>query len=80
MVAILRRQLNAVRWFSLFLLFVGISLVQVENMTATTPKQDVNAFYGLMAVVGACKLNEDELGFHVHLTVRSFSFQVVSVD
>ncbi|CAF4574205.1 unnamed protein product, partial [Rotaria magnacalcarata] len=37
MVIILRRQLNLVQWFALFLLFLGISLVQVENMTSATP-------------------------------------------
>jgi drug/metabolite transporter (DMT)-like permease len=55
MVFMLRRQLSLVQWFALFLLFIGISLVQVENMTSTTPKQDVNAVYGLIAVIVACK-------------------------
>ena len=55
MVFMLRRQLSLVQWFALFLLFVGISLVQVENMTSTTPKQDVNALYGFVAVMIACK-------------------------
>lgn len=57
MVFMLRRSLTLVQWFALFLLFLGISLVQVENMTATTPKQDVNAFYGLISVVSACTLS-----------------------
>lgn len=34
---------------------MGISLVQVESMTAATPKQDVNALYGFLAVFAACK-------------------------
>jgi UDP-galactose transporter len=55
MVFMLRRQLSLVQWFALFLLFIGISLVQVENMTSTTPKQDVNAVYGFLAVIIACK-------------------------
>ena len=55
MVIILRRQLNLVQWFALFLLFIGISLVQVESMTSTKPKQDVNAVYGFVAVLVACK-------------------------
>ncbi|CAF0860672.1 unnamed protein product [Rotaria sordida] len=57
MVMILRRQLSFIQWLALFLLFIGISLVQVENMTSTTPKQDVNAVYGLLAVVAACTLS-----------------------
>ncbi|CAM4928423.1 unnamed protein product [Rotaria socialis] len=57
MVIILRRQLNLVQWLALFLLFLGISLVQVENMTTATPKQDVNALYGLFAVMAACTLS-----------------------
>lgn len=51
----LRRQFNLVQWFALFLLFVGISLVQIENMTSTTQKQDVNPVLGLLSVVSACK-------------------------
>jgi UDP-sugar transporter A1/2/3 len=54
MVIILRRSLSVVQWFALFLLFMGISLVQVESMTSTTVKQDVNGLYGLVAVVVAC--------------------------
>jgi len=54
MVIMLRRQLSLVQWFALFLLFIGISLVQVENMTSTKPKQDVNAVYGFGAVIVAC--------------------------
>jgi len=54
MVIILRQQLSLVQWFALFLLFLGISLVQVENMTSTTVKQDVNAVYGFVAVLIAC--------------------------
>ena len=56
MVVILRRSLTLVQWFALFLLFMGISLVQVESMTSTTVKQDVNGLYGLIAVVVACKI------------------------
>ncbi|CAF3772750.1 unnamed protein product [Adineta steineri] len=56
-VLILRRQLNLIQWFALFLLFLGISLVQLENMTSRTVKQDVNAISGLFSVVGACLLS-----------------------
>jgi drug/metabolite transporter (DMT)-like permease len=51
----LRRQLGLVQWLALFLLFLGISLVQLENMTSTTLKQDVNPIYGFAAVIIACK-------------------------
>jgi drug/metabolite transporter (DMT)-like permease len=54
MVFILRRQLSLVQWFALFLLFIGISLVQVESMSSSGSKQDVNAVYGFLAVIAAC--------------------------
>jgi UDP-sugar transporter A1/2/3 len=54
-VFLLHRQFNLVQWLALFLLFLGISFVQIENMTSTRPKQDVNAILGLISVVGACK-------------------------
>ncbi|CAF2424698.1 unnamed protein product [Rotaria sp. Silwood2] len=56
-VLILRRPLNLVQWLALFLLFLGISLVQIENMTSTTSKHDVNAVLGLISVVSACTLS-----------------------
>ncbi|CAF0914932.1 unnamed protein product [Rotaria sordida] len=49
----LRRQLNLVQWLSLFLLFLGISLLQLENITSPTPKHDLNAILGLISVVMA---------------------------
>jgi len=54
-VLLLRRPFFLVQWLALFLLFLGISLVQIENMTSTIPRNDVNAFVGLLSVVGACK-------------------------
>ncbi|CAF0770822.1 unnamed protein product [Rotaria sordida] len=56
-VLILRRPLNLVQWLALFLLFLGISLVQIENMTSVTPKHDVNPVLGLISVVSACTLS-----------------------
>ncbi|CAF0967633.1 unnamed protein product [Rotaria magnacalcarata] len=56
-VLLLRRQFNLVQWLALFLLFLGISLVQIENMTSTAPKQDVNAVLGFISVVSACILS-----------------------
>ena len=47
--------LSVLLFLSLFLLFIGISLVQVQNLISITPKQDVNAAYGLIAVVSGCK-------------------------
>ncbi len=52
---LLRRPFFLVQWLALFLLFLGISLVQIENMTSTILRNDVNAFVGLCSVVGACK-------------------------
>jgi UDP-sugar transporter A1/2/3 len=60
MVFMLRHQLSLVQWFALFLLFLGISLVQVENMTSSSLKQDVNAVYGFLSVTIACKLTTKE--------------------
>ncbi|UJR23358.1 hypothetical protein I4U23_026369 [Adineta vaga] len=57
MVLILGRTFKLIQWFALFLLFLGVSLVQLENMTSTVPKQDVNAFKGLISVVSACILS-----------------------
>ncbi len=56
----LRRQLNLIQWLALFLLFLGISLVQLENMTSTIPKQDVHAVSGFLSVVSACKFDSIE--------------------
>ena len=52
-----------VQWLALFLLFLGISLVQIENITSTTPKQDVNATLGLIYVVTACKYDVEGIDF-----------------
>ncbi|CAF0912108.1 unnamed protein product [Didymodactylos carnosus] len=57
MVFMLRRQLGLIQWIALILLFFGISLVQIENMTSATPKPDVNAVVGLVAVISACTLS-----------------------
>ncbi|CAF0797901.1 unnamed protein product [Adineta ricciae] len=57
MMLILGRTFKLVQWLALFLLFLGVSLVQLENMTSTVPKQDVNAIKGLLSVVGACTLS-----------------------
>ena len=54
MVFMLRRHLSPVQWLALFCLFLGISLVQVENMTSKAAKKDVNPLYGLLAVISAC--------------------------
>jgi drug/metabolite transporter (DMT)-like permease len=62
-VLLLRRQFNLVQWLALFLLFLGISLVQIENITSTKPKQDVNAVFGLISVVTACKFYYQNLSF-----------------
>ena len=70
MVLLLRHHLSLPRWLALFLLFLGISLVQIENMTSTKAKLDVNPGLGLVAVIGACK-SEDTA--HLHVTVNRVS-------
>jgi hypothetical protein len=70
MVIMLRRPISLVQWLALFLLFLGISLVQVESMTSATTKQDVNGAYGLLAVIIACKFKED----HQKYIIKSFIF------
>ena len=55
MVIILNRHLALTQWFALFLLFFGVSLVQVENMTATKVKPDTNPSLAMIAVICACK-------------------------
>ena len=54
MVLMLGHHLRLIQWLALFCLFLGISLVQVENMTSKTVKKDVNPLYGLLAVISAC--------------------------
>lgn len=55
MVLILNRQLNLSQWFALFLLFLGVSFVQIEDISAVNQKADVNPLQGIIAVVCACK-------------------------
>ncbi len=54
-VLILRRRLGLIQWCALIVLILGISLVQIENVTSKTPQKDVNAVVGLLAAVSACK-------------------------
>lgn len=71
MMLILGRTFKLVQWLALFLLFLGVSLVQLENMTSTVPKQDVNAVKGLISVVSACKFVVRQIRLAKH--VCSFS-------
>ena len=72
---ILNRQLNLSQWFALALLFLGISFVQIENMTATTVKPDVNPVLGIIAVVSACEFSPPVL-----LTRLVESFRYIEWD
>ncbi|CAF0787651.1 unnamed protein product [Adineta ricciae] len=87
MMLILGRTFKLVQWLALFLLFLGVSLVQLENMTSTVPKQDVNAIKGLLSVVSACTLSglagvyfEKILkGSNVPLWIRNIQLGIFSI-
>ena len=52
----LKKQLSKVQWFSLIVLFIGVSIVQAqpENRGATKVAVEQNAIKGLIAVITAC--------------------------
>eukprot|EP00123_Amoebidium_parasiticum_P016322 comp23388_c0_seq1/m.38742 comp23388_c0_seq1/g.38742 ORF comp23388_c0_seq1/g.38742 comp23388_c0_seq1/m.38742 type:complete len:336 (-) comp23388_c0_seq1:140-1147(-) len=52
-VLMLNRSLSNLKWFSLFVLMMGVALVQMPSSAAET-KQSGNAFVGLVAVICAC--------------------------
>lgn len=54
-VLMLSRKLSALKWFSLVILFAGVALVQVQNISATSKSgQDQNQLLGLVAVIISC--------------------------
>uniref|UniRef100_A0A8R1I3I7 UDP-galactose transporter n=2 Tax=Caenorhabditis japonica TaxID=281687 RepID=A0A8R1I3I7_CAEJA len=55
-VIILRRSLNTTQWFALGVLFVGVSLVQLQG-TASKTMDGESPFTGFVAVVVACCLS-----------------------
>ena len=53
-VFILGKKLRKMKWFSLFLLFIGIALVQVQPSMSSTGPTKQNPLIGLLAVLVAC--------------------------
>ena len=61
-VVILRKELNCFKWVSLFILFIGISLVQYDNFQQSysinvTDEATHNPIIGFLAVLGATSLS-----------------------
>lgn len=51
----LNRKLSGLQWFSLVILFVGVALVQLQNISSTSNSaQEQNQLVGLVAVVVSC--------------------------
>ena len=59
MVFLLKKSLRGLQWFSLVLLCVGISIIQVQNVNVSKSSGDdhKNAFFGLFCVILACVLS-----------------------
>ena len=54
-VLMLNRKLVALQWLSLVVLFVGVAMVQLQNVSTTpTGPQEQNQFLGLLAVIVSC--------------------------
>lgn len=58
-VIMLNRSLKFTQWVSLFILFVGISIIQIQNVKSTGSDSNAqkNALFGLICVVAACILS-----------------------
>lgn len=58
-VILLNRSLKITQWISLFILFVGISIIQIQNVKSSDGNADAqkNALFGLMCVISACVLS-----------------------
>lgn len=58
-VIMLNRSLKFTQWLSLFVLFVGISIIQIQNVKSSSADSDAqkNALFGLICVVIACVLS-----------------------
>ncbi|XP_014676627.1 PREDICTED: UDP-galactose translocator-like isoform X2 [Priapulus caudatus] len=53
-VFMLKRSLSGVQWLALVILFIGVSIVQLEQQGATTTGVNQRPLVGLLAVVAAC--------------------------
>uniref|UniRef100_A0AC35U6R1 UDP-galactose/UDP-N-acetylglucosamine transporter srf-3 n=1 Tax=Rhabditophanes sp. KR3021 TaxID=114890 RepID=A0AC35U6R1_9BILA len=56
-VVMLRKTLMRTQWFALLILFVGVSLVQMQTGTTSSGDDSQKPFVGLMAVIVACCLS-----------------------
>jgi len=52
---LLNRRLNVIQWLGLILLIIGISIVEIENITSKQVKKDEEPVVGFIAVVISCK-------------------------
>jgi UDP-sugar transporter A1/2/3 len=59
MVIMLNRSLKPLQWFSLFILFVGVSIIQIQNVKSGGGESEAqkNAIFGLFCVILACVLS-----------------------
>lgn len=56
-VILLNRSLKFTQWISLFVLFVGISIIQIQNVKSGGDDAQKNALFGLVCVIMACVLS-----------------------
>jgi UDP-sugar transporter A1/2/3 len=58
MVTLLKRSLHLNQWISLLILFIGVAIIQIQNVKLTNKDGDnKNAVFGLVCVVSACGLS-----------------------
>ena len=59
MVTLLRKSLQLNQWISLFILFVGVAIIQIQNLNSTNKngESDKNAVFGLTCVLTSCVLS-----------------------
>lgn len=58
MVILLNRSLKLLQWFSLFVLFIGVSIIQIQNVSGGGDADaHKNAMFGLFCVILACVLS-----------------------
>jgi UDP-sugar transporter A1/2/3 len=59
MVTLLRKSLQLNQWISLFILFVGVAIIQIQNLNSPNKngESDKNAVFGLACVLTSCVLS-----------------------
>jgi len=55
MVILLHRRLGLIQWFALIVLFLGISIVEIDSLKSKTSEENVIEFKGLLFVIIACE-------------------------